>query len=242
MGQSLKERLAAKKEKIKKGGGSFKYFVIKEGKTRFRHLPVGEEKDWSIEATTFFLGRDLGLVVSPFTFGGKCALKAKYDELSSSKDPDDRELAKRIKPGRKFFSPVGKYKDEKGKEPDEEAGVKLLLLTPGCVNELIDLFLDEEFGDFTDPKSGYDIKYQRTGKGKNDTEYSVIRCDKSKLPACWKGTYDPEAMLKELVPSYKDTKALLEQFLSTPAEDAPEQTKAKEKNTKKKKKKKSKDL
>ena len=38
---SLKERLAKKREELKKGGGGYAYYVIKEGKLRVRHLPVG---------------------------------------------------------------------------------------------------------------------------------------------------------------------------------------------------------
>jgi hypothetical protein len=244
---SLKERLAKKRENLKSGGGSFKTFIIKEGKTRFRHVPVGDEKDWSIEATTFFLGKEIGLVVSPHTFGEKCALYNAYKEMSESSDPDDRELSKKLKPGRRLYSPVGKYKDEKGKEPDVEAGVKLLPLTTGIAQDLIELYLDDEFGDFTDAKNGYDIKYQRTGKGKTDTEYAIIRCDKTKLPKCWAGTYDPEKMLREITPSYKETKAMLEKFLSIPSEDEGEEKPKKKKKSSDdekplKKKKKNKDL
>lgn len=235
MGQSLKERLAKKKENLKSGGGSFKTFVIKEGTTRFRHLPVGEEKDWSIELKTLFLSKELGMLISPATFGEKCAFDEAYKELSNSKDPDEREMAKKLKFSRRLGIVSGKYKDEKGKEPDEEAGVKLLVATGGIVNELIELYLDEEFGDFTDAKSGYDLKYKRTGKGKNDTEYSVIRCDKSKLPACWKGTYDPEKMVRDIMPSYKETKEMLNKFLALPSEDEPtEEAPRKEKKKKKK--------
>lgn len=236
---SLKERLAKKRENLKSGGGNFKTFIIKEGKTRFRHVPVGEEKDWSIEATTFFLGKEIGLVVSPHTFGEKCALYNAYKQLSESSDPEDREVAKKLKPGRRLYSPVGKYNDEKGREPDSEAGVKLLPLTTGLAQELIELYLDEEFGDFTDAKNGYDIKYQRTGKGKTDTEYSIIRCDKTKLPKCWSGTYDPEKMLRAITPSYKETKAMLDKFLSLPTEDETDEKspkKSKDKSSLKKKK------
>lgn len=247
MGKSLKERLAEKREKLGKGGGGdYNYFVVKKGTTRFRHMPVGEDMDWSIEATTFFLGKQLGMVVSPHTFGEKCAIMETYNKLSESKKESDRELAKRFKPGRKFFSPVARYKDEKGKELDEGLGVKLLLMTPGLVQDAIDYFLDDdEAGDFTDVKTGYDMKYTRTGEGLKGTEYSCRNCQKSRFKsALGKQTYNPTEMLKAITPSYKETKELIEKYLSLPVEDEATEEKPEKKSSKDKtkKKKKSKDL
>lgn len=234
---SLKERLAKKRELLKRGEGGFKYLAIKEGKMRVRHLPVGDEKDWSIEATTFYLGK-LGTVISPVTLGKKCALMRAYEKLSKSKDPEDREVAKRFKPSRKYFSPVIAYKDAKGVELDMEQGPKLLVMGAKLLGQAVDLWMDDDDGgDFTDPIKGYDIKYTRTGKGKNDTEYGLMKGNTKKLPKELRGkTWDPEEMLKEIIPTYEETKEKLDDFLNLPPEDEDDDDKPK------KKKKKSKDL
>lgn len=237
---SLKERLAEKRANLGKNSGGYQYFAIKEGTTRMRHLPVGEEKEFAVEAVFFYLGIEGHMgVVSAATFGKKCAIMNAYNELSQSKDPKDRELAKKFKPQKKYFSPVIKYKDEKGKEIDEENGVKLLLLTPGMYQELIDLFLDEdEAGDFTDIKTGYDLKYKRTGKGKTDTEYSVFRCNSTPLAKKYaKDIYDPEAMLKDgIIPTFKESQEILDKYLniaSTTKEDDEEEETPRPKKKKK---------
>lgn len=237
---SLKERLAAKSKEIKDKSKGFQYLVIKEGTTRMRILRAGEEEDWSVEATTFFLGMDIGLVISPHTFGGKCALMNAHNELASSKDEKERALAKRLKPGRKFFMPAIRYNDLKGEEIDMQTGPKLLMLTPGVTEELIQLYLDEdEAGDFTDPVNGYDLKFSRTGKGKMDTEYSVRACKPTKLKdrELAKKTFDPVAMLKEITADYKTTKEKLDQFLNLPPEE--DEVKSDKKKSLKKKKRKS---
>src|SRR6185369_7077990 len=131
------------------------------------------------------------------------------------------------------------YKDEKGKEIDKEAGVKLLLVSAGVYQELIDLYLDSDAGDFTDPIKGYDIKIKRTGKGMTDTEYTVLRGNPSKLDKAYRKEVDPEAMVKALVPTYEETKQMLEDFLHLAPEEEEEKSSKKDK---KKKKKKSKDL
>ena len=237
---NLRERLAKKRQDIKDKSKGFQYLMAKEGTTRYRILPVGEEEDFSIEATCFYLGKELGLVISPHTFGEKCALMNAHNELSNSKSESDREAGKRLRPSKKFFMPAVVYKDEKGKEIDMATGPKLLMLAPGVTSELIELFLDEdEAGDFTDPKNGYDIKVTRTGKGKMDTEYTVRACKPTPLTnkSLTKTPFKPEEMLRAIMPDFKGTKDKLEQFLNLPPEEDDDAPKKKSDKPLKKKKK-----
>ena len=95
---SLKERLAKKREDLKRSGPG-KFLTCKEGVTRFRILPVGEEKEFALEAVYFYLGlKDNMGVISPKTIDKKCALHIGYEEMATSKDPSDREFAKKLKP------------------------------------------------------------------------------------------------------------------------------------------------
>lgn len=234
---NLRERLLKKKTELATKGGGGSFFTIKEGTSRLRLLPVGDEKEFAIEATYFYLEPDIKGVVSPATFGGKCAIMEAYNELSQSKDPDDRELAKKLKPQRKYFAPAVRFKDDKGKELDGD-GVKLVIMTSGQYQDLIDLFLDDdEAGDFTDPKNGYDIKFSRVGKTKMDTEYSIRPCKPTLLPKSISkdGPFDPEEMLKKIAPTYKETKAFVEQYLKIGA-DKDEDTEEDDAPVKKKKK------
>lgn len=234
---SLKDRLAKKRKELESKGGNYKFFRIIEGTTRYRGVPVGEEKDWAIEVTVFFLGKDIGYVISPISFGEKCAIMKAYTELNDSKKESDRSFAKTFKPGKKYMTAFYRYKDEKGKEVDEEAGVKPLMLANGQYQEMIDLFLDEEeAGDFTDPINGYDLKFGRTGKTKTDTEYTVRPCKPTKTFKAFRKVVDLEEMVKGLTPSYKETKELIEKFLSLPPDDEEDD------DDKPRKKKKKKDL
>jgi hypothetical protein len=232
---NLKERLEKKKKELadRSAGGAF--LTIKEGKTRVRHLPVGDEKEFVIEAVYFYLGEKIKGVVSPKTIGKKCAIMEAYNTLSASKKAEDRELAAKFKPQKKYFSPVVVYKDDKGGETFDE--VKMLALTSGLYQDILELFLDEENGDFTDPQSGYDLKYTRQGKGKQDTKYGVMACKPTALPKKFRGKeYDPEELIKKIIPTYEETKSMIEDFLSLPPEEEDEPKKKKEKVIKKKKK------
>lgn len=242
---SLAERLRKKKEDLKRSSSGGNFFTIKEGTTRMRHLPVGDENEFAFEVIFFYLGKELGGVVSPATFGKKCALMELMEKMKNSKSAEDRAWQKEhLRAGKKFFSPVIKYKDEDGSEVDTEAGVKLLILTSGLYQELIDLFLDgKEAGDFTDPENGYDIKYSRTGKGKTDTEYTLRPCKPTRLKKAYRGKiYDLEQMIKDIIPSYEETKSLVEQFTNMSHDEVSGDDNKKERRDRGEKKKKKRDL
>jgi hypothetical protein len=161
-----------------------------------------------------------------------------YQKLKTSKNDDDREMAKKLAPKKRFFALHYKYKDEKGKVVDDEAGVKLLILTNQLYQDLIDLYLDEEAGDMTDPKNGYDVKYKRTGSGQFDTEYSILRCNPTPISKKYVGkVFDPETELRKSVPSYEETQGIVKKVLGVSTKDSSTGLKKKKKLLKKKLKK-----
>lgn len=216
MNNKLKEKLRKRQEDLKKGSGSYDYFIIKEGTTRMRPVPAPANKDWAVEITHFYLGSEIKGVISPASWGEPCAIYEAWEKLKKSKKESDQILADKMKPKQKFMVAHIKYEDEKGTKIDEKAGVKLLFLHKGMYQTLLDFYLDDEKGDFTDPKEGYDIKYKRTGSGQMDTEYNVFDCKPTRLDKKYsKEVYDPEEMARSLTPSYDETLELLEKFLKS---------------------------
>ena len=215
--KSLRDRLVKRKEELlKRGSGGAAFFFFKEGTHRMRLVPVASEKEFAIEATYFYLKGDIKGVVSPITFGEPCAIMEAYTRLKNSKNEDDRELAKELAPKKRFFALHYKYKDEKGKQVDTESGVRLAILTNQLYQDLIDLYLDEEAGDMTDPDKGYDVKYKRTGSGQFDTEYSVLRCNPTPIYKKYRGKiYNPEIELRKVIPTYEKTQEMVESVLGT---------------------------
>jgi hypothetical protein len=194
---------------------------------------VPEDEEFGLEIIQFYLGNDIKGVISPATFGEPCAIMETFEKLNAG-DEDDKELAATFKPKSKYVIPVVKYKDIKGKEVDHQIGERLAMLTSGQYQDLVDYFLDEEKGDFTNPKTGYDIKFSRTGSGQFDTEYSTMDCKPTKLDKKYiKKIYDPEEMLRKEMPSYEDTEELINKFLGLDDEDESLKKKKKKKSSKK---------
>jgi len=234
----LKERLAKKKKELKSRAETGKVVFIKADTTiRVRILPVPEDEDFVAEIATVYLGKDIGGVYSPSTYGDACPVVEKYEELKKSKKSSDKDLAKKLVPKQKYLIPVVLYEDDKGKKISDKSPV-LVQITSGLYKEIIDLYLDEaEWGDMTDPKNGYDLKLTRTGSTMTDTEYSVKPCKNTELPKPFsKKKVDLNAMVKEIMPTYEEALDKLNEFLSGAIDDDDEPSSSEKKKKKKIKK------
>lgn len=221
MSESLKERLAKRRKKLAERSGNSGVIFIKEGTTRIRILPVGDEEDWALEMTHFYLGQTVKGVFSASSIGDECPVREKYDELKTGND-DDKELAKSFTPRTKYLVPAIVYDDDRGKKIDSEKSGQLVMLTPTIYGEIIDMFLDPDLGDFTDTEEGYDLKIKRTGTGKTDTEYTVTAMRPSPTPKDWHKEVDLKAMAKKAMFTYDQCEEKLAEFLVEKEGDDPD--------------------
>lgn len=237
--KSLKERMRERREEVKrKGQRSNIIRQGEEGTLRVRIMNTGKENEFIIDGIFFWLGKGVGSVLSPATFGDPCALMEKFQELRSSDDEDDKDTAKKIMPKNRPLIPIIMYKDEKGKKVDEDNSGKLLSIANSVQQEILDLYLDEdEAGDMTDVKDGYDIKILREGLKMTDTNYSVRACRPTPIPKKWAKPVDLEEMVKAEIPTYEETVEKLDKFLNMePEDDGDDKPKKKKKKGKKGKK------
>lgn len=244
-GDTRRALMEERSKKLKqKGSGAYRYFIFAEGTHRMRMPRIPNDQEFCVEVVFFYLNKELGGVISAETFGEPCPFMEKYKKLQNSKKEEDKNLLTRLHPSKKFMGPFFKYTDEKGKEIDTDKGVKLALLAPSQYQALTDFYLDEDKGDFSDPDTGYDLKFKREGKGRLDTEYTILDAKPSPLPKMFrKEIYDPEGMVRELLYSYEEAKEMLDKFLGGDEdEDTSSKPKKSKDKDKKKKKKRSSDL
>lgn len=239
-GMTTKDKMLARKKQLEsKGNGSGLVFP-KEGTLRMRIKSPGDDQELGIELIQFYLNKDLGGVISPATFDEPCPFMEKYQELKNSKDPDDQELAKMLVPRRKYVVGGIVYSDEKGTKVDYEGKDKGVLIPRSVYQDIIDLYLDEdEAGDMTDPRTGYDIKIIRSGSGKNDTTYSARACKPTKLDNKYSGNVDLESIVRSQIKDYDELEEILASFLkegrdSDEEDDEPKKKKDDEPKKKKK--------
>lgn len=222
-GKTAREKMIERKKMLESKGKGGGLIFPKEGTLRVRIKSPGEDAEIGIEVIQFYLGQDLGGVISPATFDEPCPFMEKYHELKESEDDDDKELAKKLVPRKRYVIGGIGYKDEKGKEIDPDMVDRGILIPSSVYQDIIDLYLDEdEWGDMTDDSEGYDIKITRSGKGKNDTKYTVAPCQKKPLDRKYRGTIDLEKIVRNCIPSYDELEKRLKKFLNEGSSDEEE--------------------
>lgn len=239
-GISTREKMLARKKQLESKGSGSGFIYPKEGTLRMRIKSPGDDQELGMELVTFYLGNDIGSIVSPATFDEPCPFMEKYKELKESSDDADKELAKeKFVPRRKYVIGGVIYTDEKGKNLDYDGKDKAVQIPRSVYQDIIDLYLDEdEAGDMTDPINGYDIKIIRTGSGKMDTTYSARACKPTKLDPKARGTVDLEGMVRSQIKSYDELEDILNKYLNESSNDDDEEDDKDIKKSKDKKKKK----
>lgn len=242
-GSSTREKMLARKKKLEEKGSGNGLIFPKEGTLRMRIKSPGDDQELGMEVVQFYIP-GVGGVISPATFDEPCPFMEKYEELKQSKDEDDKELAKRLIPRRRYVIGGIIYKDDKGNGVDYEGQNRGVLIAGAVYQDIIDLYLDEdEAGDMTDPITGYDIKITRSGSGKFDTTYSVRQCKPSKLDKKYRSDLDLEKIVRDQIKPYDELEEELNKFLNEAPDDDEEDDAPKKKKkssldkTKKKKKK-----
>lgn len=218
---TTREKMLARKKDLEKRSGGGGMIYPKEGTIRVRIKSRGADEELGIEVVQFYLGPKDGGIISPATFDEPCPFMEKFQELKNSEDPDDKALASKLVPRRRYILGVIGYKDTKGKEIDPDKIDKPMMVPRSVYQDIIDLYLDEEdWGDMTDPIEGYDIKITRTGSGKTDTSYSVSPCQKSKLDKKYREDIDLEKAVRASILSYDKLEEKLAAFLNESDEDS----------------------
>ena len=215
-GMSTREKMLKRKKDLESRGGNGSHIIYpKEGTLRVRLVSQGPDKEIGLEIIQFYLGSNLGGIISPATFDEPCPFMEKYRQLKDSKDEDDNALAELLVPRRRYIVGGTCYKDEKGREIDPDRIRKPILIPRSVYQGIIDLYLDEDdWGDMTDKEEGYDIKISRTGSGKMDTVYSVNPCPgKKPLNSKYVEDMDLEEIIRKDLKSYEELEELLHEYL-----------------------------
>lgn len=219
-GMSTREKMLARKKALEAKGTNSGFIFCKEGVTRVRIKSPGPDEELGIEMIQFYLGDKIGSVYSPQTFGEPCPIMDKYLELKDSSDEDDKELAKKLIPKRRYVIGGIVYEDEKGKKPAYDGKDRVVLITRQVYQDIINLYLDEdEAGDMTDPKNGYDIKITRVGKGQFDTTYSVMKCKESALDKSMSKPVELEKMVRAQIKDYEELEEILRTYLNEESDE-----------------------
>lgn len=136
------------------------------GEYKIRCLPWKNVTDGQpfVERWFYYIGTNSG-ILTPKQFGKPDPIDDLIRKLYSSGKPADRELAKKLQPKMRAYTPV----IVRG---EEEKGVMVWSFGKIVYQRLLGFFVDEDCGDILDPLDGHDLKVtitQQPGKQFADT-------------------------------------------------------------------------
>jgi hypothetical protein len=138
------------------------------GKNTIRILPPwSSEGLWYKESLTHYVKAEgkTRAINCPGIEGEACYICETRDDLRRSPRRSDQKQAESLRPELQYIVNMVDMEN-----PDD--GVQMGKLSTGVVNELLTYFMDNEWGDFTDPRRGYNVIVVRIGAGLQ-TQYSV---------------------------------------------------------------------
>ena len=164
--EEARAKLKDLKEKEKSGG--IPYTELEDGENLIR-IVADQDGNFYVETAYHYLKRGKDTIVmtcNEVHDGSECWSCGKRMELFKTKNKDDKEAAKELRPNPRIFFNIVNRKNKK-----EEV--------LGCGNSVFKAILkywaNEEWGDLTDIKKGYDIIIDKTktGPSKMDVEYDT---------------------------------------------------------------------
>lgn len=125
-----------------------------------------------VEKWFYYIGDSFGLL-TPHQFGKPDPIKEFIDSLYSSGKPEDRVIAKKLRPKMQAYVPIVV---KKGKDADP-GKILIWSINKFLYQKMLGWFLDEEIGDYLDPTNGFDIKVTLTDNGKKFNGRTVLNSD-----------------------------------------------------------------
>ena len=152
-------------------------FLIQKGTTQLRVIPAWKQgASWFKEIREHFVKTAGGATlyaVCPSTFNRACLICEEGKRLHSSREEEDVERSRSLRPGLKFLVNAFVVSSPKGEGLD--GGVRPVKIGISVKKVLVNL--DRDFtggwGDMTSLEKGFDVRIERTGDGMMDTKYFV---------------------------------------------------------------------
>lgn len=151
--KKMKAKLSALQNKGG-GSGSKTFWSPKEGQQySLRIVPTPDGDPFKEYWFHYELGTQGGVLCPKKNFGEQCAACDFASKLYREKDEESAKMAKKFLPRQRFFSPVLVRGEEK-------EGVKVWGYGKTAYQDLINLVLNPDYGDITDPEQGTDLSIQ----------------------------------------------------------------------------------
>lgn len=186
----------------------------------WQNLPNGE----IFKELWFYYLKGQQSILSPKQFGLPDPIDSLITKLYATRKPEDREQAYQLKPKMRSYAALVV-------RGQEDVGVQVWSFGKPVYQRLLSFFLDEDFGDITDPQVGYDLKVTISKKSPNaefnDTTIDVKgkQCkltDDTEQLVKWLETPDIKNMYKQK--TFQEIEVILNNYLTDGVTDTSQGT------------------
>jgi len=130
--------------------GNSVWFRPDDGDTDIRIIPTPDGLPFAERWFYYNIGSNPGLL-APYQFGDPDPIQELITKLRDEGTKESYELAKKLYPTMRYYAPVVV-------RGEEDKGVRLWSFGKTVYQSLLNIMLDEDYGDITDPTDGRDIK------------------------------------------------------------------------------------
>lgn len=145
-------------QNAQQGGGNSdflkKFFMMEEGTSVVRVLPGKDEQEFYAETAIHRI--DEKNYHCPRVKGDDCPICDLYYRLWKIEDEAAHDVARSIKPRKRYYLNAVDKRD---------GSVKILSVGMKLFGKILDCFFDEDYGDITDLKDGWDFKIVKDTQG-----------------------------------------------------------------------------
>lgn len=185
-----------------------------------RVLPFKDNDGQPLKERYFYygIGKNPGLL-TPNQFGKRDPIQELINRLREEGTPESRELCKKLYPKMRAYAPV----IVRG---EENLGPRLWAFGKGIYQDILNIILDEDYGDITDPIDGRDLKVVVTKPpgaqwAKTDVtprvKTSVLSDDPKQAQTWIDSVPDLDSLFDEK--SYEELSNIVNEWLVSPGDD-----------------------
>ena len=183
------------------GGGKSVFWRPQDGEQVIRIVPTADGDPFKDFFFHYNVGKNSGFLCPKKNFGDDCPVCSFVKTLFNDSDPDSIKMAKSLVARQRFFTPVV----VRGEEAE---GVRLWGFGKTAYQALLNLVLNPDYGDITDPVNGRDVVVEFISAEESGASFPTtkIRVKPNQTPIS-----DDPTILEKVKSSQKDIRDIYQE-------------------------------
>jgi len=210
------KKMRARKVALESKNGNNRFWRPQDGEQTIRIVPTADGDPFKDYWFHYNVGDNPGFLSPKRNFGEDCPLDSFVSQLWKEGTEDSKRMAKKLSARQRFFAPVLV-------RGEEDQGVRVWGFGKQVYETLLNLVLNPEYGDITDPESGTDLTITYGKPAGASFPVTNITPRRRSSPLCpddpekcrehLENIPDFDALFENSRKSFQEVQAMLDEFL-----------------------------